>query len=481
MVGRALLRRLVGHASSTRTAVVLILLIAVSCTIGALVPQSPTTPNADALYRSYGPVWGALIRALRLNDVFGSSWFVALVSLLAVSLGLCTARTLVRHIRALFTLPVSPLPSGSSSGCTPVPAATGEQAWMKQKARRCLEARGYRVRAAGEQLVAERRRWSRLAPDLVHVSLLLILVGALLSIYREEGSITVREAQRGLVLSIGTSAAGGVHPETAHFAVRADDFGAQGYPETGLYRDYWTNLTVFDSNGQEKSARIRVNHPLVFRGYSFHLTGYGDDLGAAEVSIAVVERPTNTVVGAVALRSGETRPVGHGGPKIGLTRFFTNFRIAQDGTPVDLPGSEALNPAAILDVFTSTGGEGSTYRTVAFIDPPDPHWSGDEPFAFYIERFSVPKFVQLGYTRDPGYPLVWVGFVLMMTGLAGSFYLRPRRVWVIPEPENRRVLICQEVGRGGVEHGAGSWRVTRALARELGGGASVDPESGRPV
>jgi cytochrome c biogenesis protein len=468
---RALLRRLLGAAASLRAAILLLLLISLASAIGAVLPQSPTTPNADLLYRSYGGFWRRLITTLQLDDVFHSPWFWTLLGLFAANLALCAGRRIGRSLRALVR-PPGPIAMGEfAAECVVVPSREGDPAKAEEAVRRYLKRRGFRLRNVADQVFADRWRWSRLSPDLVHLSLLVILAGALLGLFREEGFLVVNEKQLGVPLPLSVPARGATEGGKANLSLRVEDFGAEVYPGTGLYKDYWTSLTVIGRDGAARAALIRVNQPFAYAGYSFYQTSYGDDLSAAEILLAVVERGTNTVVAAAPLRADERVAIEEAGVEIRFVRFFTNFRLTDAGVPVNLPGPEALNPAAILEVTESAGGGfGGAYRDVAFADLPDPHWNVDRRFFFYLEGFFVPKFVEVRYTRDPGYPIVWVGFLMMMIGLAGAFYLPPQRLWVAFEPAQGRILLGGELGRTAVRDRARRERLAQALEKELKGG-----------
>jgi len=467
-VRRPRVERLLAAGGSVRVAVTLILLLAVASAIGAVLPQSPTTPNADLLYRSYGVFWQHLITALRLDDVFHSSWFSVLLGLFAANLTLCAGRRIGHSFRALVRPPGSIAISALTADCHVPLSPERDPVQVEEAACRYLKRKGYRLHSAGGQVVAERHRWSRLAPDLVHLSLLVILVGGFLGLFREEGSLTVNEGQLGVTLPLSAPVRGGAARGEVNLAVRVEDFGAEVYPGTSLYKDYWTSLSVIGGDGIARAARIRVNRPLSYGGYSFYQTSYGDDLGAAEILLAVVERGTNMVVAAAPLRAGESVAIGEAGLEVRFVRFFTNFRLTQDGVPINLPGPESLNPAAILEVSESAGGGSlGPYRDIAFADLPDPHWNADRRFSFYLEGFFVPKFVEVRYIRDPGYPVVWGGFVLMMIGLAGSFYLPAQRVWVMFEHDQGRILLGGEAGRTSMWQRTQRERLARELEREL--------------
>ena len=83
---------------SMRTALILLLMIALASVAGSLLPQWPNSPERVLQYRADHPFWGTFFDRAGLFDVFGSWWFVLLVTLLFVSLVAC----LVPRTRALW-------------------------------------------------------------------------------------------------------------------------------------------------------------------------------------------------------------------------------------------------------------------------------------------------------------------------------------------------------------------------------------------
>src|ERR671919_528752 len=74
---------------SMRTALILLLLVAVGSVAGSLVPQVANSPSRVAsLYRDR-PLLARVYEALGLFDVYGSWWFTLLYVLLLVSLASC--------------------------------------------------------------------------------------------------------------------------------------------------------------------------------------------------------------------------------------------------------------------------------------------------------------------------------------------------------------------------------------------------------
>ena len=85
-----------------RTALVLLILLAAGAAVGSLLPQIPNSPQRVASYQLAHPFFGSLFLRAGFFDVFGSWWFVLILTLLFVSLIACLiprSRTMIRTIR----------------------------------------------------------------------------------------------------------------------------------------------------------------------------------------------------------------------------------------------------------------------------------------------------------------------------------------------------------------------------------------------
>ena len=87
---------------SMRTALILLLMLALASVAGSLVPQWPNSPERVIRYQLDHPLVGAFYGRAGLFDVYGSWWFVLITTLLFVSLVACLfprTRALVRTLR----------------------------------------------------------------------------------------------------------------------------------------------------------------------------------------------------------------------------------------------------------------------------------------------------------------------------------------------------------------------------------------------
>ena len=91
--------------TSMRTALVLLLLLAIAAVPGSLVPQRSADPNGVTQYRADNPDLFPVLDALQLFDVYTSVWFSAIYILLFISLIGCVIPRTQHHYKALRAQP----------------------------------------------------------------------------------------------------------------------------------------------------------------------------------------------------------------------------------------------------------------------------------------------------------------------------------------------------------------------------------------
>src|SRR5690606_4047159 len=91
--------------TSMRTALVLLLLLALAAIPGSLVPQRSSDPNGVVQYFEANPNLAPVLDSFQLFDVYGSVWFSAIYLLLFVSLIGCVIPRTLHHLKALRSRP----------------------------------------------------------------------------------------------------------------------------------------------------------------------------------------------------------------------------------------------------------------------------------------------------------------------------------------------------------------------------------------
>lgn len=171
--------------TSMRTALFLLLLLAIAAVPGSLFPQRPANPSLVTQYIKNRPDYGPLLDALQLFDVYSSAWFSAIYILLFISLIGCVLPRARAHYKAMRSHPprtpkrLSRLPE---YGTLQVPAEAGIPAAAAiAGAAAALKKRGYRVQVRDEKaalpsLGAERGFLKEAGNLVFHTSLIGVLI-----------------------------------------------------------------------------------------------------------------------------------------------------------------------------------------------------------------------------------------------------------------------------------------------------------------
>ena len=171
--------------TSMRTALFLLLLLAVAAVPGSLFPQRPANPSVVTQYIKDHPDYGKLLDSVQLYDVYSSAWFSAIYILLFISLIGCVVPRAIAHYKAMRSQPprtpkrLSRLPE---YGTLVVPADAGIPASDAiEDAAALLKKRGYRVEVrhddgARPSLGAERGFLKEVGNLVFHTSLIGVLV-----------------------------------------------------------------------------------------------------------------------------------------------------------------------------------------------------------------------------------------------------------------------------------------------------------------
>jgi cytochrome c biogenesis protein len=62
--------------------------------------------------------------------------------------------------------------------------------------------------------------------------------------------------------------------------------------------------------------------------------------------------------------------------------------------------------------------------------------SAFKPYTFHLDEIMTRYYTGLQVNRDPGVPLVWIGFSMIVIGLFISFFHSHRRIWFRVSKDN---------------------------------------------
>ena len=373
-----------------RFAMGLLILLALVCILGSLIPQGEEPGYYEM---QYGPFFGKAVQLLQLDRYFHAPWFLALGFLLCLELLLCDLirfPSLVRHFFAGFDGSGRP---AQSIGSCPDPMRLFSALRMGP------------VRKTETGLYACRRRIGIWGAWLCHLGLLLVLV-----------FFALGELTRSVYTVYGVP---GQTKPIGHtgLSLTIDRFEAQVRPDDTV-EQYTAGLTVLSPDGQSASGEASVNHPFS----AFSMKFYQNTTGfAARLTVKKGEE----VLESRILCTGEAANVAAmPGLAVTLAALYPDFTL-ENGMPGTRSG-QMNNPAYLyrLDYKDSVLGMNVlTGSDVITIDQ-------------YTLDFTEPQLYTLIQVKKERFaPLTLLGAVLTLIGLILALYLPPEELWAEPGPE----------------------------------------------
>ncbi len=447
--------------TSMRTALVLLLLLAVAAIPGSLVPQRSADPNGVIRFKRNNPDLFPILDGLQLFDTYSSAWFSAIYLLLFISLIGCVIPRTLHHWRALRAAPpATPARLNRLVGFTER-QAEGQVDDVLDDGERVLRRQGYRVVRYGDSISAERGYIRETGNLVFHFSLVLVLIAVgFLGGFRYYGQRVIVEGQTftNQLTSYDSFSPGRFFDESRldPFSIRLDEFvpvydldTTTGFP---IALDYTAAVTIVEQGG-EREEEIKVNQPVGIGSTTTYLLGNGfapwitvrDAAGTAVFSQPVPFLPQDsnlTSLGVIKVPDGLDQQVGLIGffypsaaqlesgaltslfpepdqPVVTLNAFVGDLGI-NDGVPRNV---YALNTDSLTQL---TGGDSGTESIILGMGD-----SAQLPSGLgSVEFTSLPRFVSVEIHHDPTQAVVLVAALLALAGLLTSLFVPRRRLWV---------------------------------------------------
>lgn len=476
--------------TSMRTALVLLLVLAIAAIPGSIFPQRMADPNGVTQWERDNPDLFPVLDGLKMFDVYLSPWFSAIYLLLFASLVGCVIPRIKHHAKALRARPprtparlqrledyraVTRDPAADSG--TKTGDAEAEAAASIDVATQQLKALGYRVerydRGRTFSVSAERGYWRETGNLLFHLALVGVLVTVGLGggfSYTGQRVLVEGETFANTLLDYDSMNRGRFVGDDAFspYSMRLDSFDVTyqpfGEPGSGQAGDFSANVTV-QENGEERTGAVKVNEPLGVADDDVFLLGNGyaptvtvrdpDGNVVFTNSTPFLPQDTNmTSLGVLKIPDGLAEQIG----LVGF--FYPTTGVLESGAFFSAYG-DLTNPTLTLDVYTGDLGinEGVP-RSVYVLDTTGmtkltgrstdvesielvpgqtaqlPNGLGsvtfddESPAGATDSSESVKRFASLQIHRDESG--VWVlGFALLaLGGLMIALFVPRRRVWV---------------------------------------------------
>ncbi len=387
-----------------RLAIALLLIIAIASISGTVIEQGESLAFYQTNYPKDPALFGFLdwqvLLTVGLDHVYRTWWYLALLILFGASLTTCT---FTRQITALrwFSRPwnfyqqprqfnklalSAGLEQGSLDTLTPA-----------------LEQRGYKVFTRDRALYAQKGVAGRIGPIVVHASMLIILAGAIYGamtgFFAQEIVPSGQVFQIRNVFDAGPWAAPQIPQD---WAVQVNRFWIDYTPE-GVIDQFYSDLSVVDAQGTElKRKTIHVNEPLRYKG----VTLYQADWGIAAVKVRLNNSPVLELPMAKLATEGKTRLWGTWLP-----------------TKPDMSESVSLIAADLQGTLLIYDTDGQLISTVR-------QGMSTKVNGVNLAIVDIVGSTGLQIKADPGIPLVYLGFGLLMLGVLMS-YISHSQIWAL--------------------------------------------------
>ncbi len=262
--------------TSMRTALFLLLLLAIAAVPGSVYPQRSADPNGVRIFFDNNPDVAEVMDDFQLFDVYTSIWFSSIYILLFVSLVGCVVPRTKVHFEALRAQPVQ---TPQNLKRMPVHQKAKDQAGYLETALQVLKSMRYKVAMHQDSVSAEKGYIKETGNLVFHFSLIGVLiavgVGGGLS-FSGQRVLVVGDSFVNNLASYDSFSPGPFFDESqlSPFSVRLDDFQVlydlQNPNNLGQPIDFIASVT-----SEGKQSEVRVNYPLEAPGASIYLTGNG--------------------------------------------------------------------------------------------------------------------------------------------------------------------------------------------------------------
>ncbi|WHX47409.1 cytochrome c biogenesis protein ResB [Paenibacillus woosongensis] len=447
--------------SSVKVAVYLISITLVAAMLGTVFTQETMfVKNFDpsTYYKQkYGTI-GEIYYMLGLSDTYNSWWFILLLVMIGASLVICSLDRVLPLYRALskqkirkhmqFLTRQRVVYQGPVSG-------RGEE-WVN-RAIAPLKKKGYRVHTDGGALLAEKQRFSRWGPYVIHIGLIVFLLAVL---FRGLPGLHLDEHYwfpEGEITQI---------PDTNYY-LKNEKFTVEYYTEDEMSDEFKQKGKIVPKLFETKAVlyqcvascndplkepelvevdrhNIRVNDPLSYKGLQAYQFDFEEVTTLRYVQPTLVDQETGEVYGKFMLRMNDPETEYDVGPyHLKLKDKYLDFGLDENNKPITKSGE----PNAPAFLFTITGPglpeDGGQFIYFPFLqqqelfgqDKLNEALGGiNHKLRFDMIAMEDVDFIHftsfLNIRIDRAMPFVWTGLGIVMVGLIMGFYWQHRRIWL---------------------------------------------------
>lgn len=471
------------NLTSMRTALLLLLLLAIAALPGSIWPQRAINPTRTADYIAAHPTMGPLLDRFGFFEVYATPWFSAIYLLLLVSLVGCVLPRTRIHLRHLRSRPPR-VPAKLERLPAHLTREVAVEPDVAVSALRSALGRRYRVDVRDGNSLAAETGYAKESGNLAfHVALIGVIVGVAVGhIWGWKGDVIVPVGGSFSDTAINyDTLSPGPRVDTSTlppFSLTLDRFEATfedrvGGGQFGQPRDFTAYLrTQAEPGAAEQSKVLKVNHPVEMDGATIFLLGNGyaadvtvrdsrDNVVFAGPAVFLARDNNYTSSGAIKVPGAQPKELG----------FFGNLLptgvITQDQGPISI-FPDARDPAMALGLYEgelNPGGLSGSVYTLNTKEMTQVKDTDGEILRIWIkpgqtvqlpgDRGSITfnevvRWAGLSIRHDPAKDLTLWSSLVALGGLIASLLIKRRRIFarVAPRPGGGSVVTLGALSKG---------------------------------
>ncbi|MEG6522211.1 cytochrome c biogenesis protein ResB [Desulfotomaculum sp. 1211_IL3151] len=316
--------------------------------------------------------------------IFVSPWFLGLSALLTLNMLGCTVRRVKGLLKRDQGVPGALTHRGHHrtlilENCPPekaIPEATSE-----------LRHLGFRVAGKkveqGKLLIGKSKGWANLASPLLHLAMVFVIAGGV------AGAVWGQE----LYVKVPVPGRSELSKQGFPFDINVKKFTIDQH-EDGTPKQYTSLIEVSLANEKKLEKAVSVNNPLHYQGVKIYQTSYGYQLQGA---IRDEKHTFN-----FNIEEGERILLG-GPARLELEVRWPRYVVYSNGMPFSMGIAELQEPIHLM-----------------------------ESQVVFTNRIA---YTGLRVKKDPGLPLIWLGFILFLLALPVRLYVKPNQIWLLISPK----------------------------------------------
>lgn len=443
--------RFLAIISSVPFGIILLVILLTLSMIGMLIQQQELDTFA-AYFTSLTPAERLVYGRLGFFDIYHVWYFNFLLLILSLNIILASIDHFPKAWKLMRRKKLTASPGFTQAmriKHEPVTLPQLNREALVERAKEAARALKYKVKVTDKDdrttVFAERGAWNRLGAYAVHVSLLTIFAGGMLtSLKGHQGGMWLQagKTEDKMMRNVFNLDQVGQQALELPFSVECLDIrqtivDKNRFIDSGNTLDWFTKVKITDKQtGHSEEALIHMNKPHDYRGYRMFQASTMEMGGARKLNLKVTGEGGAAQDVQVMLNSEATLADG---TRIRYFEFVPDFQLTPQGQ-VDTASGQYNNPAAHLEIIKPNN---ETTRVWAFTEefqkqidtaPALKSRLNSTGLQFRLTDFEkASQAHMLSIQYDPGANWFYLGSAMLCATLLGVFFFSHQRLWIVCE------------------------------------------------